>query len=166
MSSNSTSIGTAVSGFYSSGVEVSGYQNTSTGAIGVPSAGFGNIGDGNRGIDDSGTQLTGIDNSGANNAGIANAATNASGATFTSGVRNPGDNTASTRADGPAGRPAQCSRCAAWSARASSGCGNTPSATVATAHTAIAALLRMPGATTWGVSSVAPVKNIDTITRT
>lgn len=41
-----------------------------------------------------------------------------------------------------------CSNCAAWSARSSSGCGKIPRITVIAAHTAIAILLRMLGATT------------------
>ena len=41
-----------------------------------------------------------------------------------------------------------------------------PKSTVAGAHTAIVALLKTPGVTTRGVSSVASVKNIDTTTRT
>lgn len=60
----------------------------------------------------------------------------------------------------------QFSNCAAFSARSSSGCGMIPKITVTAAHTAIAALLKTPGAKTCGVSLVPSVKNISTMTCT
>ncbi len=72
----------------------------------------------------------------------------------------------STAGDGGAFGAGYRTSCAAWSARSSRGCGMTPNPMVTAAHTAIAALLQMPGITTVTSSAGASVKNISTITRT